>query len=580
MKVGEMFMSLALIPDLKSWKLGQAVIDTMSSRLKQLAVDAVLATTDVKKAMNAIGIEAPKVKSHWERIKSTGDGVSSTFMRMAAAAAAFFSVAKVSHMVKEVTDLGGMINTTAQKTGLAAEAFQQWGHNATLNGSSFDDVGSAAKTLSKNLANFATTGQGPVADGFRALGISMNDPAVKSRDLNKIFFLIANKLSTMPDGAKKTAAMMDILGKSGADLIPTFNAGVRDISKFNTELDAMGAVMSGESAAALDALGSKMDTAKIAVNALKNQAIIALIPVIDSLVQRFQDWVKENKELIRSTITEAVSALATALGILATAVAFAIRHWRLFLALIAGAAVIAAFMKLVRLVMFFQAALTRAALQAIVSWAMILGPILLIAAAIVALGILIYVFRDQIYAALRAVGRFFADLGRKIGGWFSDAFDAVLRTAENLWDMLKRGFKAAWEWIADLPVIKQLIGLVNSVRDLMRGTPDDRTPEQIDQDAAAASGGNEADALYGPLGVYTRARDAAGATGALGPSDTMGPARTTNTTGVSVTNSYSIQIDAKNADARAVGSIVDEKLREHDERSRRETAAALGVSAP
>lgn len=580
MKVGDLFMSLALVPDLKGWTLGQAVIDEMSSKLKRLAVEAALATTDVKKAAGTIGLELPKVKSHWERIKTTGDGVTNTFMRMAAAAAAFFSVAKIGHMVKETVELGGKLNDTAQMTGLSTEALQKWGYAAKLNSSSVDGVAVGVKKLSKGLADIGKE-TSPVRDAFNQLGISVNDPVVKSKDLNRILFLVATKFSAMPDGAKKTAIAMDLFGKSGAELIPTLNQGVTGIVNAGDELERLGGVIDGSAIGRLDDLGDNIDRSKVALEGLKNQAVVALLPLLERMMNSFQEWIAANHELIKSSLQSVVEALADALSTLASVVAFVVRHWKLFAAIIAGAMIIGGIMKIIRLIMFLETAMTSAAIQAAISWAMILGPILLIAAAIVALGLLIYKYRDQVWSVLSAIGRFFKEAATSIKNVFVRAWDAVTGAASDAWEAIKSGFRRAFEFIADLPIIGRLFTLVDKIRDLVSSA--DTSHEVQLQDLATMTpeayhakypnaAADAADMDRRLDAVYPRAGATGAATGSVASPVARGGAG-----GVSVTNSYDIKIDAKNADARQVGDIVDNKLREHDERTRRETAAALGV---
>lgn len=572
-KVGDLFMALSLDPNLKSWDVGKAAIEQTVAKVKQLALASATAKVDAQKLAEQMGLVARA--SHWDKLKSSGNGVASTFWRMAAAAAAFFSVSKVSEMVKETVDLGGHLNDTSQKTGLSTDALQKWGYAAKLNGSDSEAFTGGVVKLSKGLADVAT-GKGPAVDAFNALGISLNDPAVKSKDLNAILNLVANKFSAMPDGAKKTAISMDLFGRAGAGLIPTLNQGVAGIAATGSELARLGGVMDSAAIAHLDDLGDNIDRVKTAFTGLKNQAVIALLPLLEQLMKQFQDWVANNQELIKSTLRNAVEALITAVSTLASAVAFAVKHWRLLAAILAGAALISGIMKLIKTIMWLETVMASAAIEAVIAWALILGPILLVGIALVGIGLGIYALRDQIWAALQAIGRFFADVGGAIGGFFSGAWDVVASTAATLWDGLKSGFSAAWEWIANLKPIKMLIGLVDSVRGLLSSSaPDGRSEEAVQQQGASSGGGSEADAMFGPSGYFQPTSGATGPTASLSPTK---PSRAAaGSTLASVSNSYTIQIDAKNADASQVAALVDDKLREHDERTRRDMQTGLGV---
>lgn len=556
MKVGELFLALGLIVEDKQWSLGQAVIDQMASDLKKLAVRAQLATTDVKKAMGVIGISAPAkaAKKTLKEMVGEGGRVASTFRRMMFAAAGFFAVSKVKDTVKGVVDLGGKLHDAAQQTGLSAEALQEWGYAAGQNSSSLEGIIGGTTKLAKAL-DMLKTGKGPAVDAFRELGISLNDPAVKSKNLEQIMFRVASKFSTMPDGAKKTAIAMKLFGKSGAELIPTLNEGVQGLDELRRKARELGVVIDNKSVAGLDDLGDNIDEASAALTGLKNQAVVALVPILKEMVASFSAWVKTNRDLIRTTITKVVEGLVTALRLLGKAVVFVVDHWKLFAAILGGAVLINGMMALIRLVVFFQAAQTRAALMAVINWIMILGPIFLIAAALVLLGVLIYKYRDKVKAALSRVAAFFSGLwgkikatGRGIRDTFVDIAQSIVNAFRDAFNWVHDKAKATVKAIRNAPVIKQIVDFVTG----------GKTPMELMDDY----------------------KNQGGQQGATGPTSSVAPRRPRASGGggsVQQTNTYDIKIDAKNADAKEVATLVDLKLREHDERTRRQTAASLGI---
>lgn len=558
MKVGELFLALGLVVEDKQWSLGQAVIDQMAADLKKLAVRAQLATTDVKKAMGVIGISAPAKAARKSLKDMVGEGgrVASTFRRMMFAAAGFFAVTKVRDTVKGVVDLGGKLNDAAQQTGLSAESLQEWGYAASQNSSNIDEVIGATGKLAKQFDD-VKKGKGPLVDTFRELGISLKDPAVKARNLDQIMFLVANKFSTMKDGADKQRIAMALFGRSGASLIPTLNKGAQGLEELRVKARELGVVIDGKSVGQLDDLGDSIDEAAAAVQGLKNQAVVALVPIISELVKGFSDWVRQNKELIRSTITKVVEGLVVALRLLGRAVVFVVDHWKVFAAILGGAVLINGMMALIRLIVFFQAAQTRAALMAVINWIMILGPIFLIAAALVLLGVLIYKYRDKVKAALSRVAAFFTGLwgkikatGRGIRDTFVDIAQSIVNAFRDAFNWVRDKAKATVKAIRNAPVIKQIVDFVTG----------GKTPMEMKADYERMEAGQSG--------------------GAVGPTSSIAPRRSRSGAGgasVQQTNTYDIKIDAKNADAKEVATLVDQKLREHDERTRRQTAASLGI---
>jgi hypothetical protein len=72
-----------------------------------------------------------------------------------------------------------------------------------------------------------------------------------------------------------------------------------------------------------------------------------------------------------------------------------------------------------------------------------------------------------------------------VGKAFRDAFDAIRRAAAAAWQAIKDGFSAAFDFIADLPVIRQLITLVKALTGLGGSFSTDH--EVMLQDAAEMS---------------------------------------------------------------------------------------------
>jgi len=343
-------------------------------------------------------------------------------------------------------------------------------------------------------------------------------------------------------------------------------------------------VIDKENVGKLDTLGDQIDTAKAALTGLKNQAIVALIPLLTEMVTGFTEWVKTNRELIQSTLQRVVEGLVFALKALGATVVFVSEHWQAFAALLISATVINGIMAIIRVIVFFQAVQTRAALQAVINWMMILGPILLIAAAIVVLGILIYKYRDQVKAALIKVKDFFVDVGAKIRDFFVGIWDSIKNAADAVWTAIRDGFKAAFDFVVNLPVIKQLIELVQDIKDLATGK--DKSVQAMKGTFGGDSNEMLSDSMsmpyddyrkkYGLSDLGTGYQGAGGAATAQVPLR-MGVGGPSGGASVSISPTYNVQIDAKNADAKEVGTIVDQRLKEHDEQTRRQTAASLGV---
>jgi phage-related protein len=381
---------------------------------------------------------------------------------------------------------------------------------------------------------------------------------VKSKNLEQIMFLVASQFERMPDGAQKTALSMQLFGKSGANLIPTLNLGVRGLADLRETARKTGNVMSGQTVDALDNFGDQLDEAKGQLTGLRNQGIAALLPLLKDMLTRFQAWIEANRELIVSKIKDVVYALAEALKLLGTAIAFAVEHWEIFLAILAVVAI-----------------------KAAIAWAAMLGPVGLVGAAIIALGLTIYKFRDKIGAALRAVGRFFVDLWQDIKAGVQAAIEAVGGVFESIKQFrddivgvfvgigkaIIKVFTDAFDWVANKA--KETVGAI-------RNAPVIR--QVVDFVAGEQTGGPKFENVVQASAASARSRAALDSTfGGRFSTPGVGGAGVTTNPAVNNQSSYAITVNAANADAKEVAKVVTDKIREHDEQQRRRMAASLGL---
>lgn len=164
---------------------------------------------------------------------------------------------------------------------------------------------------------------------------------------------------------------------------------------------------------------------------------------------------------------------------------------------------------------------------------------------------------------------------------FSDAFDAVSDAAADLWAAIKKGFKLAFDAVADLPVVKQLISILDQLTSF--GMVDKKTPDnqqqalQQSQDyiQSIMPGGSWLDAIPG-VGDIARARrllsgapDFAPTLPASGEGDARGPVALSVSVG-------DINVHSPNADPVAVGDQVRKVFHEELGNTIRKTMDAYG----
>lgn len=337
-------------------------------------------------------------------------------------------------MVNETVEMGGKIDDLAQSTGQTREALQELAFAGDQSGMSFDDTAGLIVKLSKNLYE-AAHGNKEMAKSFGRAGIAVRDAQGNLRPAADVLEDIADHVSSMPDGTKKTAVAMELLGKSGAHAIPLLNAGGDGIRAMRDEAHELGAVMSEDTVKSLDEFGDESAKVKTALTGLKNDAVTALLPTLKEMVAGLMEWIKANREVLKQKLQSVfrllavgIKVFAKAIGVVITVLDFMGRHLDV---------VAVAVLALVTAIGLFKMASIAAAIQSGIAWALSVLPILLLAAAIAAVILIV----EDLYQ------------------WFTGG-DSVLKdlwesakkylTWDNIAEKIKEVFKSALEGIKDL----------------------------------------------------------------------------------------------------------------------------------
>lgn len=316
-------------------------------------------------------------------------------------------------MAKSAIDAADNMNDLRMKTGVSVEALSQFERAAMMSGTTIDGVAGAMARLSKGMM----ASKGPAVDALRELGIASTDASGKVRSVDDVMLEVADKFKAMPDGAKKTALALQLFGKSGVDMVPMLNMGSAAIKE-------LGVTMSGEFASKADELNDKLATIqsefmKIGVTLAESlmPALMGLTNVVAAVAEGFGKLPGPVQTLIASAAVIAI-AWGPVVGVI-TGVVTAITAIGPAIAAIAG--VIAGF----------------------ISW-----PVLLIAG-LVAAGVAIFAFRDQI-------GAFFGWLA----GAAAEAFNATINAMGTY---LVKPFFKAWSNMYDAAgvILKGLIDLAD-----------------------------------------------------------------------------------------------------------------------
>jgi len=147
--------------------------------------------------------------------------------RLAGLAAAFVGVQQSVAAFNSALAMGGRLDDLSKTTGASAGELLLLEKAFSLAGSSAEAVGPAIARLNRFMVE-ASSGGAAQVETMDKLGLSYDQ--LKGRTPTEQMQLLAKSIMALPTPAQRTAAAMDIFGRSGSTLIPLF-------ANFSGELD-------------------------------------------------------------------------------------------------------------------------------------------------------------------------------------------------------------------------------------------------------------------------------------------------------------------------------------------------------
>lgn len=205
-------------------------------------LDAILRVTATANTAGLVGLEGKLLS-----IQGAGKGVGSAFSAMGSALGGLtggiaalgvgLSAAGLANFIQGTVDAADNMRDLGIKTGVSVEMLSKFQQAADMSGTNIDDVGKAMTKLARNMSEAAMTGKGPAADALKELGLSATDANGKMVPLDEQMLRIADRLAALPDPQRRVALAMDLMGKSGANMIPMLSGGREEIEKLNASFD-------------------------------------------------------------------------------------------------------------------------------------------------------------------------------------------------------------------------------------------------------------------------------------------------------------------------------------------------------
>lgn len=271
--------------------LGTVSID-LEARLAKFESDfgraARIASKEMEKMRRQVDSQLSAVN---RRMESFASGVGNAVKGVLAG----FGAGALGALLKNAVNTADALSEMSQRTGVAVERLSGLSYAARMSGTSVEGLEKGLKGLARSVdgATKVGTESGAV---FAAMGVSIKDASGNVRGMDDILADVADKFAGYEDGAQKAALAQKLFGKAGGELIPLLNQGAAGIKEMTEEAEALGLVISTDTALAANELNDNIDKLKSQADAFANGVVQAVVPALSAFTGGLVDSAKASDD--------------------------------------------------------------------------------------------------------------------------------------------------------------------------------------------------------------------------------------------------------------------------------------------
>lgn len=221
-----------------------------------------------------------------------------------AAAGSLFGIAKMT------ANVGDEAAKAARSIGITSESLQELAFAASIGGVEQNQLVTGMQKLSRS-ASEAADGVATYKDAYDELGINVKktDGSIKSSE--EILTEVADAFQKLPDGTRKTALAMDLMGRSGAQMINVLNGGSEGLQKLRQEAQDSGFVLSETETVLAEEFNDSLNRMFSVLKGVRNQLGVALLKPIKGIIDQIRLWVLANRDIIKTKLDKFIKVLVT-----------------------------------------------------------------------------------------------------------------------------------------------------------------------------------------------------------------------------------------------------------------------------
>jgi hypothetical protein len=233
---------------------------------------------------------ATTTSGYFAQFASRGVGFGKAFVAGLAGGIAAGGLAGIIGQIGDVARSVAEIGDEAKRTGVSAQAFQEWKFVAEQNRIGIDQMTDGLKELNLRADEFVQTGSGSAAEAFQRLGYGAQDLKAKLKDPSALLLEIIDRLGKFDKAAQIRISDELFGGSAGERFVELIGQGADGIRATIQEAHNLNAVLDDEVIASAAELDKRFNAVATTVGTALKSAIVSAAESLTDFINAFRGF--------------------------------------------------------------------------------------------------------------------------------------------------------------------------------------------------------------------------------------------------------------------------------------------------
>lgn len=253
-----------------------------------------------------------RLNEGFSRVRASATSTFRVMGQIAPVLGTITSAASIAGMVKLSTNwanFGSNLQTTSQRLGMSVSGLHSWQNGARLAGVSAESMTAAIGNFQENIWN-ARGGRNPqFVSTLNAMHVAMNNVDGSARSTQAIMGDVANVIAKVKDPVAQATLATAAFGSAGNAMLPFLREGAGGMERYRREALKYG-VMNEAGANAANRLRVAQARMTMSVEGFGNSLAQSVQPVLTPIIENTAHWIAINKDWISQNIAGYVQQFA------------------------------------------------------------------------------------------------------------------------------------------------------------------------------------------------------------------------------------------------------------------------------